>query len=308
MARAVTGGLGIICTDSAYHGNSSEVRKLTRVRLQGSGKDRSVRAIPFPQRYRPIRDDLLDTELTKYYLSEVRAAIDGFEEDGIPLAGMLICSIFANEGLPDIPEGFLPAAVEMVHDAGGLVIADEVQAGFCRTGRWWGYEMTKFVPDIVTMGKPMGNGMPLAGTVARPDLVDAFREQKRYFNTFASSPLQAAAGMAVIEVIEEEGLAESVDRVGRFLRDELTRMQLEHVSIGDVRGYGLFVGMEWISDRERKSPDPDGAARVVNRLKEKGFLIGSAGAFGNVLKIRPPLVFQQEHADLFLTAFDEVIA
>ena len=127
---------------------------------------------------------------------------------------MLVCPILANEGLPDIPTGFMPKAAEIVRDAGGLFITDEVQAGFCRTGRWWGYEVMEFVPDIVTMGKPMGNGMPLAGTVARTELVDAFRERKRYFNTFASSPLQAAVGMAVIEVIETENLRKNVANVG----------------------------------------------------------------------------------------------
>ncbi len=307
MARAATGGRGIICTDAAYHGNSAEVGKLTRVGATDHGPDAEVRAIPFPQSYRPLKKGASPSELTELYLAEVQAAIDGFKADGIPLAGMLVCSILANEGLPDIPPNFMPLAAEMVRKAGGVFISDEVQAGFCRSGQWWGYEVTDFVPDIVSMGKPMGNGMPLAGVAASEELVNIFRQEKRYFNTFASSPLQAAVGMAVIDVIEDENLRESVAQVGDYLRDELRQMQERCDPMGDVRGHGLFIGIEWVSDRAAKTPDSEGAVAVVNRLKEKGFLISNAGALRNVLKIRPPLVFKQEHADLFLTAFDEII-
>ena len=287
----------------AYHGNSAEVGKLTRAR----DGDPEIHAIPYPQRYRPLREDVSESELTDLYLSEVRAAIDSFAANNIPFAGMLVCPILANEGLPDIPQGFMPKAAEMVHDAGGLFIADEVQAGFCRTGKWWGYEVMDFVPDIVTMGKPMGNGLPLAGTVARTELVDAFRKWKRYFNTFASSPLQAAVGMAVLEVIETENLRENVADVGNYLRAELIKLQPYCPPMAEVRGHGLFIGLEWVSDCDAKTPDRDGATVFVNRLKDKGFLIGSAGSLGNVLKIRPPLVFAREHADLFLTAFAEIV-
>ena len=302
MARIATGGRGIICTDAAYHGNSAEVGKLTRAR----NEDPEIHAIPYPQRYRPLRGGASDAELTNLYLSEVQGAIDSFAENNIPFAGMLVCPILANEGLPDIPNDFMPRAAEMVRDSGGLFIADEVQAGFCRTGRWWGYEMMDFVPDIVTMGKPMGNGLPLAGAVARAELVTAFRKRRHYFNTFASSPLQAAVGMAVLEVIETENLRQNVADVGDYLRAELTKFQPHCPPMAEIRGHGLFIGLEWVSDRDAKTPDRDGASVFVNRLKDKGFLIGNAGSLGNVLKIRPPLVFTREHADLFLTAFGEI--
>ena len=308
IARAATGGRGFICSDAAYHGNSAEVGKFTRVGQQAEEERADeIRAFPFPQRYRPLRDGVSDGELTKLYLSEVESAIDSLRASGIPLAGMLVCSILANEGLPTIPEGFMPRAAELVRAAGGLVIADEVQAGFCRTGRWWGYEATEFVPDIVTMGKPMGNGLPVAGAAASSELVDNFRRHKRYFNTFAASPLQAAAGMAVIDVIEEEGLAANVDQVGAYLRSELLRFQDSCEQLAEVRGHGLFIGMEWVQDRTSRTPDSDGATAVVNSLRDRGILIGSAGHMGNILKIRPPLVFKREHADLFLTAFEESI-
>ncbi len=303
MARAVTGGRGFICTNAAYHGNSAEVGKLTRAREANA----EIRAIPYPQRYRPLRDGVPESELTELYLAEVQAAIDGFEANGIPLAGMLVCPILANEGLPSIPTGFMPRAAEMVRDAGGLFIADEVQAGFCRTGKWWGYQVMGFVPDIVTMGKPMGNGLPLGGVAAKTEYVNAFRQRTRYFNTFASSPLQAAVGMAVLDVIEAENLRQNVASVGDYLRGELTQLQECYPPMADIRGHGLFIGLEWVSDRAAKTPDRHGAVVFVNRMKDKGFLIGNAGALGNVLKIRPPLVFAREHADLFLTAFEETM-
>ena len=309
IARAVTGGQGFICSDSAYHGNSALVGKFTRVGQQ-SQDDRAeeIRSFPFPQKFRSLSEGASDEELTELYLAVVESAIDGLRADGIPLAGMLLCSIFANEGLPSIPDGFMPRAAEIVRAAGGLVIADEVQAGFCRTGIWWGYDATGFVPDIVTMGKPMGNGMPVAGAAAPSEMVDEFRKNMRYFNTFAASPLQAAAGMAVIDVIEDEDLASNVDQVGHYLRNELGKFQDNCEKMADVRGHGLFIGMEWVHDHQSKKPDADGANAIVNRLREKGFLIGSAGPLGNILKIRPPLVFEQEHADLFLTAFEESIS
>lgn len=306
MARLATDGRGIICTDAAYHGNSAEVRKLSRVRgtnLQGS----EIRSIPFPQKYRPIVEGLGDADLTEQYLSKLQDAIDGFKEDDIPFAGMLVCPIFANEGLPDVPGGFMPRAARMVRDAGGLVIADEVQAGMCRVGTWWGYEKMDFQPDIVTMGKPLGNGYPLSAAAASRDLVENFRRNTRYFNTFASSPLQAAVGQAVLDVIEQDRLWENATKIGDYLRDRLGSITTGCEHAGDIRGHGLFTGIEWVTDRSARAPDMAGAAKVANLLKEKGFLLSNAGAQGNVVKIRPPLVFSREHADSFLPAFEATL-
>ena len=305
MARAATDGRGLIYTHAAYHGNSTEVRKLSRLRDEG---EREFRSIPVPQRYRPIEEDLDDEALTEAYLGRLGAEIDGFAEDGISFAGMMVCSILANEGLPDIPPGFMSRAAEMVRDAGGLFICDEVQAGFARSGNWWGYETSGVTPDIVSMGKPMGNGLPLAGVVASRELVETFRNKTRYFNTFASSPLQAAVGQAVLKVIEDEGLIESVSSVGAYLQDNLRALQESCEPMADVRGHGLFIGMEWVKDRESKEPDLAGADVIVNRLRQAGFLMGRAGEHGNVLKVRPPLVLKQEQADMFLEAFEAAVA
>jgi len=304
MARSATGGRGIICTNAAYHGNSEEVRKLTHTPLDRRDE---IRSIPFPQTYRPIKEGASEAELAELYLAEVGRVIEEFAADGIPFAGMLACSILANEGLPNIPTGFMPRAAELVRQAGGLFIADEVQAGFCRPGRWWGYEVTGFIPDIVSMGKPLGNGFPLAGVIAREELINKFRASTRYFNTFASSPLQAEVGMAVLDVIENENLCEKAANVGTYLRNQLASLPARYDAVADVRGHGLFAGVEWVSDRSARTPDRKGAAEVANRLKDKGFLVVNMGALGNVLKIRPPLVFTRQHADLFLDALSEVL-
>ena len=303
MARHATNGRGIICTDATYHGNSSEVGKMSARPVA----DVNFRSIPYPQSYRSLDEQLTGPALTQLYLNRVQAAIDDFAAHDIVFAGMFVCSILANEGLPDIPPGFMSGAADLVHRAGGLVIADEVQAGYCRSGNWWGYETSQFMPDIVTMGKPMGNGLPIAAVAASADTVASFRKNTRYFNTFASSPLQASVGMAVLDVIESENLLANAAGLGRFLREELLGLQQNCEAMADVRGCGLFVGVEWVSDRESKTADREGAFDVANRLKEKGFLLSNAGALGNVVKIRPPLVFQKSHADLFLTAFAETL-
>ncbi|MBV8394398.1 MAG: aminotransferase class III-fold pyridoxal phosphate-dependent enzyme, partial [Alphaproteobacteria bacterium] len=213
MARMVTGKQGIVCTNHTYHGNSTAVSKLNRIGDTCEARG-DVRAIPFPERLRPLVPGAGEDELCEAYLERLRGAIRSLEEDGQGFAGLIVCSILANEGLPDIPRGFMKKAEEIVRAAGGLLIADEVQAGYCRTGKWWGYEVTGFTPDIVVTGKPMGNGLPLAATAASRKLIEAFRGATRYFNTFASSPLQAAVGLAVLDVIERDKLADNVATVG----------------------------------------------------------------------------------------------
>ncbi|MCY4129420.1 MAG: aminotransferase class III-fold pyridoxal phosphate-dependent enzyme [Gammaproteobacteria bacterium] len=297
MARTLTEGEGFICTNAAYHGNSAAVRQLTRAR-----DSRLIRSIPFPESYRCDEPDK-----QKYFLDRVGEQLHAFKGDGVKLAGLLICSLCANEGLPNIPHGFMRDAAEMVRNAGGVVIADEVQAGLGRSGNWWGYEASDFVPDIVTMGKPLGAGVPLAATASSREYVEKFRLGSGYFNTFASSPLQAAAGNAVLDVFESEQLVRNSAEVGAYLAGQLETINHRVDQVGDTRHKGLFVAIEWVESRETKKPDRDGAVRIVNELKDRGFLIGNAGAFGNVLKLRPPLVFAKEHADQFLDAYSDAV-
>ncbi|WP_374446552.1 aspartate aminotransferase family protein [Stella sp.] len=307
MARVATGRQGIVCTNATYHGNSEAVGKLTRLAV-GQNASPEVRSFPFPETYRPIVEGASEAELCDAYLARLEEAIRSLQASPEGFAGLILCSILANEGLPDIPSGFMARAAEMARAAGGVVIADEVQAGYCRTGTWWGYTVTGYTPDIVVTGKPMGNGLPLAATAASKALVDGFRARTRYFNTFASSPLQAAVGLAVIDYIEREKLADSVAAVGAHLEAGLDARAPAYGFIGDVRGCGLFLGVEIVHDDGARTPDPERAVAIVDALKDRGFLTSNAGAFRNVLKFRPPLVFRQEHADAFLAAFDDVLA
>lgn len=303
-ARIATGKTGVIGTDGTYHGNSPIVGSMTRL---PAGEARGgFRSIPTPQRFRPPAPGMSDAELLDHHLAALAATIEAMEVEGEGVAALLLCSILANEGLPEPPEGWFEQATAMVRAAGGLIIADEVQSGFGRSGRWWGYETSGFVPDIVTMGKPMGNGVPVAAVAASRDLIERFRERSRYFNTFAASPLQAAAGMAVIDEIVDRGLVEQVAEVGSSMRGSLRELAAEHPAMGDVRGHGLFLGIDWVEPGTTE-PDVDGAARVVEAMKAHGMLMGKAGQFGNVLKIRPPIVFEHEHADLMIEAFTEAV-
>ena len=306
MARFGTGRRGIVCTNATYHGNSELVGSLTRIGA-GQPANPEARAFPFPEKLRPPAPGLSDDALTEAFLEKLGEAIAQLEAAGVGLAALIVCSIFANEGLPDAPRGFMGRAARMVREAGGVVIADEVQAGYGRTGRWWGYGVTEFSPDIVVTGKPMGAGLPLAATAASRSLVEGFRAKTRYFNTFASTPLQAAVGMTVLDIIEDERLIENAAKVGGALKAALAERKPRCARIGDVRGHGLFIGIEMVKGGEDISPDRAAAIDLVDRLKEKGFLTSNAGAFGNVVKIRPPLAFAQSDAEAFLEAFDATL-
>jgi 4-aminobutyrate aminotransferase-like enzyme len=306
MAKVVTGGRGFICTDAAYHGNSAQVGMLSHTKTDQT-RYPDIRSIPYPQKYRPLEDGLDENALCARYLAHLSRAIDELVAADIKLAGMLVCPLLANEGLPDIPQGFMRQAADLVRAAGGLFIVDEVQSGFCRSGSWWGYEVMQAVPDIVSMGKPMGNGLPLSGVIAPRDFVEQYRSNSRYFNTFASSPLQAATGMAVLDEIEQNGLRQNAQETGDYLRSQLEPLCESIEPMAQVRGHGLFVGLEWVSDREAKTPDRDGAVDVINAMKDKGFLMSNAGALGNMVKLRPPLVFGRTEADAFLDAFNEAM-
>ena len=307
MARRCTGGMGIICTNATYHGNSAATDEISTLLYGGQSPSPNVRSVPFPETYRPLKG-LSGAALADALVEKVKSAINDFADKGIKLAGMLICPIYANEGLPNIPPGYLERAVQLVRDAGGVFIADEVQAGFGRTGRMWGYQIEGIVPDIVTMGKPMGAGFPLAGIVANADLLNEFQSETFYFNTFGGNPVQCAVGMAVLDVIEQEDLLANAKKTGAYIREGLKKLQSKHERIGDVRGHGLFLGAEWVEDPETKEPDVAGAYRIVNQMKDRGVLISNAGAFHNVLKMRPPLPFGVEHADILLATLDEVLS
>lgn len=307
IARLHTGGEGIICTNLTYHGNTTAVDEISPLFARPAKPNPRVHAIPFPDTYRPL-NGLAGAALTAAYLAEIDRAIAGFKASGVGLAGLLLCTVFANEGLPNPPPGFMRQAVERVRAAGGLFIADEVQAGFGRTGKMWGYELEGVVPDIVTMGKPMGNGHPIAAVATRADLLDEFRSRVMYFNTFGGNPVSCAVGNAVLDVLDDERLIANARAVGAYLRAGLQGLQARHALLGDIRGHGLWVGMELVLDRHSKAPATAAAQRLINQMKTRGVLLGRIGEFDNVIKMRPPLPFSCAHADLLLTQLDEVLS
>ena len=306
MARCNTGGDGFICTTASYHGNTTAVSQFTTQRDPIGGRDTNVRLVPWPDAYRPIAD-LPPDKLADAYAEAVKNAIDSLDKAGIKLAAMILCPIFANEGLPSTPAGYLDKAIEHVRKAGGLYIADEVQSGFGRTGRWWGHLDNGPVPDIVTLGKPMGAGHPIAGVIARAELNDHYRRHEPYFNTCGGNPVSCAVAHEVLKVIDDEGLVANAAEVGAYLRRGFAELQSRHECIGDVRGDGLFFGVELVSNRETKEPDAARTERAVNTMRQRGILLSNIGEFGNVLKLRPPLCFSKANADLLIDTLDDVL-
>jgi len=307
MARFCTGAQGIIVTNFAYHGNTEAVAEIGTGFMPESRTTKRVKSFPIPDSYRPL-DGLLGDDLAQAYADQVQQAIDEFHAEGMQVAGILVCPDFANEGLLNVPKGFLERAVAKVRQAGGVFIADEVQAGFGRSGKhFWAHQWYGVTPDIVTMGKPMGNGHPLAGVVARPSMIEAFSKEAMYFNTFGGSPVSCAVGMAVLDALEKDNLMENAVTTGAYVTEGLRKLQQRHAIIGEVRDLGMFFGVELVQDRLLKTPAKAEARRIINLMREKGVLISTTGIHNAILKLRPPMPFQIEHADMLLHTLDEVL-
>jgi 4-aminobutyrate aminotransferase-like enzyme len=303
LAAHFTGADGVIVTESAYHGNTARVTEVSPSSFADWVQPQHVRTIPAPDPHRAS-----SAGLAQRFASDVIAAIADLERHGHRFSALLIDSIFSSDGVFADPPGFLRDTVEAVHRANGLVIADEVQPGFARTGAsFWGFQRHGIEPDIISMGKPMGNGFPMAATITRPEILDALCAKVGYFNTFAGSAVAAAVGRAVLQVIAEEGLMENARRVGEYLTRCLLEVAARHAEIVDVRGAGLYLGVE-LGEPVAGSPAPARTAAVINGLRARRVLIGAAGRFGTVLKIRPPLCFSVEHADRLVAALDEVLS
>lgn len=308
IARDCSGGEGIISTAWAYHGNTAAVMQISSLFTPESKRGPHVRTVPVMDPYRD-RAGRSDEELASAYADDVKRAIDSFAASGVRFAGLLFCTAFSSEGLPTLPAGFMAKALAHVHAAGGYFIADEVQAGFGRLGsHMWGHQKLGVVPDIVTMGKPMGNGHPLAGVVARRDLVNAFTSRNMYFNTFGGNPVSAAVGMAVLDVIEDEQLLQNAVTVGEYTLARLKELANRHTLIGDVRGAGLFFAVELVLDRHAKTPATAQTKRLVNLMRERGVLISRIGIHDNILKIRPPMPFSKQNADLLVDTLNQALA
>ncbi|AQT78610.1 aspartate aminotransferase family protein [Mycolicibacterium litorale] len=298
VAKYVTGRRGIIVTANAYHGVTETVAAISPSLGARSPLDIHVRTVD-PFDHRTAIDDALGERLR----TQIRSAVDDLERHGVGLAAFIADSIFSSDGVRSDPTGFLRPAIDEVHRAGGLYIADEVQPGFGRTGEsWWGFQRHGIEPDIATIGKPMGNGMPIAAAVFRPDLLVEFGRNIRYFNTFGGNTVCVAAAQAVLDTIRAEGLIERAARVGANLKRAVQHATADVDMIGEVRGCGLFLGAD-VVDPVDGTPDAAGAAAVVNELRRRRVLISASGPAGNVLKVRPPLAFGEPDADRFLTEF-----
>jgi 4-aminobutyrate aminotransferase-like enzyme len=307
MAEAVTGKRGIIVTDHTYHGNTSAVAALSSTNRASTSQTDHIRFVPAPDSYRPPHD-MTPEEHAADFAHHVEKAIDDLERSGVGFAGLLICPFFANEGFPDLPENWLAPTVKAVKNAGGLLIADEVQPGFGRIGsHMWGHQYQGFTPDVVTLGKPMGNGHPVAAVITSDDIISAFRTSFRYFNTFGGNPVSVAAANAVLDVIETENLMKNADQVGAYAKAELSRLSENHPIIGNVRGKGLFFGTELVLDKSVKSPATDIAYQVANLMRQNGILMNKLGIHYNTTKMRPPMPFSMENADLMIEVFDHVL-
>lgn len=308
MAQAVTGKTGIIATDHTYHGNTTAVSQLSTTMPPIGGFGGHVRHVPAPDGYRPL-GGVPGAAHAQLFAAEVEKACQSLVDSGHGVSGMIICPFFVNEGFPNLMPGFLDPAIAVIRRHGGLIIADEVQPGFGRIGtHFWGHQKAGFAPDIVTMGKPMGNGHPVAAVATSFDIVSAFRKAFRYFNTFGGNPVSCAAAKAVLDVLEAEGLQARAAATGDHLRAGLRKLALKHDAIGDVRGSGLAIGAELVSDRPTRTPDRALATRVINAMRENGVLMGANGLDYNVLKIRPPLAFGLAEAEQTLDVLDHVLA
>ncbi|MEO8241072.1 MAG: aspartate aminotransferase family protein [bacterium] len=285
IAFAHTGGTGVIVTENAYHGVTLATSALSPSLGAGVSLGADVRTVPAPSD--PAR-----------FAADVAAAAADLSRHGIQPAALLVDTIFSSDGVYSDPPGFLEPAAEAIRAAGGLFIADEVQPGFGRTGdAMWGFQRHGVVPDMVSMGKPMGNGYPVAGLVIQPGVIAAFGAKARYFNTFGGNAVAAATAMAVLEVIEKEALQHNAATTGAYFRDGLLDLAQTRPALGPLRAAGLFLGQDIVTDGK---PDPARAARLVNDLRARRILISATGPQGHVLKLRPPLVFSKANVDQVL--------
>lgn len=305
MAEAMTGKRGIISTDATYHGNTALVSQLSRSNTPkvGFGLNQYFRFVMAPDSYRsPDKDGVL-------FADAVAREIAAHEASGVGFAALMICPCFLNEGFPDLNDGWLKPTADVVRRAGGLLICDEVQSGFGRTGtHMWAHEKQGVTPDVMTLGKPMANGHPVGGVVTRTEILGTFRNGYRYFNTFGGNPVSCAAAMAVLDEIADKNLVENARSVGAHARCRLKELQAKHPCIGDIRGSGLIFGAEMVLDRESKDPAVAFTDLVVNEMRRRGILHSKLGRHRNTLKIRPPMPFLVDHADLLFDTLDAVLS
>ena len=296
IARQHTGHTGILVSDFSYHGNTSSLAVATTGLMVKEPLGEHVRALRIPDLHNDLR---AESVVLAEALERAAAAVASLQSAGFGVSALLFDPLFSTEGLPRVPDGYVEALAAMVRGAGGLVIADEVQSGFGRSGsQFWGHELYDFNPELVTLGKPMANGHPVGGVVTTPELLDGFGSANNYFNTFAGNPVSAAAGMAVLRELEKRRLRDSAYRLGLQAHEMLGEISSDRSGVTTVRGNGLFFGLEFVDQDGR--PNGGQAKWVVEDMRRRGVLISRIGPHGNILKIRPPMVFEQEHLELLV--------
>lgn len=296
IAKHHTGRNGIIITSEAYHGNSNLTAGLSPSLGPKSPLGTWARRVDAPDSFRMKPD-----EIGEHMAKQVAAHIEDLERHGDGIAAFISDPLFSSDGIYADPKTVLAPVAKVVRTAGGIMIGDEVQAGFGRSGEaLWGYQRHSYTPDIVTLGKPMGNGFPVAAVALAPEVVQRFGSDMRYFNTFGGNTVAIAAAQATFDVIRNEKLTENAFKVGKQIRDGLQELASRDERIGDVRGAGLYIGVEFVEDRQTKKPDAATALAVVAGLRERRVLISATGFHSNVLKIRPPLVFSEADVDRLL--------
>ncbi|MEW5981771.1 MAG: aminotransferase class III-fold pyridoxal phosphate-dependent enzyme [Acidobacteriota bacterium] len=310
MARTFTGSRETIVVDTGYHGNTGAVVEISPYKFDGpggTGPAPHVHTVPMPDPYRGVYRGA-GAEIGARYASHVAEAADRISREGRRVGAFIAESLLSCGGQIVLPEGYLAGAYEAVRRRGGVCIADEVQVGLGRVGSsFWAFETQGVVPDVVTIGKPIGNGHPLAAVITTPEIAMRFANGMEYFNTFGGNPVSCAIGMAVLGVIADEGLQARAARVGAYLLGRLRELKKRHAVIGDVRGLGLFVGIEFVRDRDTREPAGDEAGVAANRMRDRGVLVSTDGPRHNVIKIKPPLVFTERDADLLADTLDAVL-
>ena len=309
IARTFTGQKDMLVIDNAYHGNTSSMIDMSPYKFMGQGgtgkPENWVHVVPVADGYRGrFKGQKEDAGIA--YGNEVGEIIASLKN---PVAGFITESLLSCGGQVIPPRGYFQTAFGHVRKAGGLCIADEVQTGFGRTGSgFWAFELQDVIPDIVVMGKPMGNGHPMSAVVTRKEIAESFANGMEFFSTFGGNPVSCAIGMAVLDVIKEEGLQDHAKKVGKQILDGLNDLKNRHDIIGDVRGIGLFIGIELVNDRDTLAPAARKASEMVNRMKNRGILLGTDGPFNNVIKIKPPMVITEEDADMFIRVFNDALS
>jgi 4-aminobutyrate aminotransferase-like enzyme len=306
LARAHTKRFGMIVLEHAYHGNTSTLVDISPYKFDGKGgggRKPWVHVAPIPDDYRGAWRRA-DPEAGRKYAEPVAAILAG-ERD---IAGYIAETLPSVGGQVVLPPGYLREVYAHVRAAGAVCIADEVQVGFGRLGtHFWGFETQAVVPDIVVLGKPIGNGFPLGAVITTRAIADSFTNGMEFFSTFGGNPVACAAGIAVLDVVEQEGLQANALEVGGRMLADLTGLMPRFPLVGDVRGSGLFIGIELVRDRATLEPATAEASYVVNRLRERGILAGTDGPYENVLKIRPPLIFSHTDARRFVETLATIL-